>query len=661
MLLFLFLILLYSLSYSIEIFSQSLERLPDNIYKAEGEVEAYYRDYYIKADFMTYDPKNRVVYAKGNVYIRSLDGRLEVKGSEALLDLERDVGYFLDAEGKFEKFSFTAKRVDKEGEDYIVQDGSISTCPPDKREMVLCFSKAHISQRYVFSQNNTLRLFNVPFVYLPIGVFPRGERRSGLLPPIIGSNTYNTFIYQQPIYWAISPDKDATLTLDIRDKQAKGIDLEYRQSIRKELDLIGSFSLYKEPTPPKEWWQGRNLGSFRENRYRIKWNIDLGNLKAGVDLLSDPYFMEDVYLTVKERTVPYLTSFINYTKEWDKFLFTFDLRRFYDTTSPSNKNALQRLPEIGFYIKDQKVFDFLYFNLSTAYTNFYREEGLSAHRILILPEFSIPKRLFGFNFLSTLTLENLFYINLKGNHKEDKVIGSLKYVERVPYFFNLNYKNLKMNNLVEISYSYRPRSYSNPSFDHLDNIRKESLLSYTFRSYGYYDKRPLYTLFLEGGFNYLGKFTYLGQEVKGKALPLRSLLQLYPIENVSLSTDSTYDFAHGRFLRTVGNITFSYKSNSLSFGRVLERNYDGLKLNDQYSLSAQGVHGPLKVSMNLIRDNRINKDLQRQLNLDYRGACWSLGLMLRDTYDGTKQRYIKEVFLTFNLFDLQRFTVPLKR
>lgn len=662
MLLFLCLFLLFSFSFSVEIFSENLEKLPDGTYKAEGDVEAYYRDYYIKADLMTYDPQKRIVYAKGNVYIRSFDGRFEAKGSEALLDLEKDTGYFLDTEGRFEKFNFSAKRVDKDGENYIVQEGSISTCPPDKKEMNLCFSRAHISQRYVFSQNNTLRLFKIPIVYLPISIFPVGERRSGLLPPTIGSNTYNSFIYQQPIYWAISPDKDATLTLDLRDKQAKGISLEYRQSMRKELDLVGLFSFYKEPTPPGKWWQGRDITTLRENRYRIKGDIDLNNLKAGIDLISDPYFLEDVYLTTKERTVPYLTSYINYTKEWDRFLFTFDLRRFYDTTSSNNKNTLQRLPEIGLYLKDQRLFDFLYFNLSTAYTNFYREAGLKAHRILIFPEFSVPKNILGLNFLSTITIENLLYLNVKGgNFKDKKVIGSVKYVERVPYFFNLNYGGFRTNNLVELSYTYRPKDYGNPSFDNIDMLNKESLMSYTFKSYGYYQERPLYTLFLEGCYNYLGKFNYLGQEIEGKVLPIRSIFQLYPVKNLSLTTDSTYDLTHGRFLRTIGSLTFSYKNNSLSLGKVLERNYNGLKINDQYSLSAFSSYGPLKISLGMIRDNNINKDIQRQLNLDYRGACWSFGLMLRDTYDGTKQKYIKEIFLTFNIFDLQKFTVPLKR
>ena len=55
----------------------------------------------------------------------------------------------------------------------------------------------------------------------------------------------------------------------------------------------------------------------------------------------------------------FILSYITYTKEWDRFLYTFDLRRFYDTTSSKNKNTLQRLPEIGLYLKDQRLFDFL--------------------------------------------------------------------------------------------------------------------------------------------------------------------------------------------------------------------------------------------------------------------------------------------------------------
>lgn len=53
--------------------------MPDGSFKATGSVEAYYREYYIKAEIMTYDPQSRIVYVKDKVYIKSVDGRLEVR------------------------------------------------------------------------------------------------------------------------------------------------------------------------------------------------------------------------------------------------------------------------------------------------------------------------------------------------------------------------------------------------------------------------------------------------------------------------------------------------------------------------------------------------------------------------------------------------------
>ncbi|MEJ7554180.1 MAG: hypothetical protein WKI48_05485 [Aquificaceae bacterium] len=79
MLSFLLLFLCLSLSFSLEVFSDRLERLPDGSFKATGSVEAYYREYYIKAEIMTYDPQSRIVYVKDKVYIKSVDGRLEVR------------------------------------------------------------------------------------------------------------------------------------------------------------------------------------------------------------------------------------------------------------------------------------------------------------------------------------------------------------------------------------------------------------------------------------------------------------------------------------------------------------------------------------------------------------------------------------------------------
>ncbi len=668
-----------SFALSVEIFSDYLERLPDRTIVAKGHVQAYYEKYYMEADYVKYNPETREVYAEGNVYVKSIDGRMEAWGKVAFLNLKEDSGYFIDTHGRFEKFYLTAKRVDKEKEVYTVESGDITTCPPDRKEMTLCFSHAKVNEQYVFSYSNSLRLFRIPLAYLPLSVFPVGDRRSGLLPPVAGSNTYNTFIYQQPIYWAISQDKDATLTLDIRDKQASGISLEYRQAISQKSDLYSDISIYKEPTPPGKWWEGRDMTTFRENRYRLKFDLSLGSFKAGVDTLSDPYFLQDVYLHTKDRTVPYLTSYISYVKESDKFLFTVNAREFYDTTSPNNKQTLQRLPEIGLYYKDTQIFKNLYFNATLGYTNFYRDTGPRAGRMILFPEFALPVNLLGRTFYSTLTFENGLYLN-SNSIGMDKGFSTFHFVERLPLFFDKRWGKLDLKNVFEVFYSYRPKSYNNPRFDNFDSIDKENQVKFSFRNYTFYGGRLLLSWYLEGGYSFLGSFTYApyqyilslpfsGQPsiaftkniVNKNLMPLRSIVSFSPLSFLSINSDILYDPNNSRFLNNTSYINLNFKNSNLTLGYVQSKDFLGNRLTDQTLISANSFYKHMSVNLGLVHDNRINKDLLRQIRLDYTGACWSLGLLLRDTYDGNRKKYIKEVFLAFNVFDLQRFTLPLKR
>jgi LPS-assembly protein len=658
--LFVLFLLCFNLTFGIEVFSKSLERGPDGWLSAREEVEVYYKEYYIRADKVRYNPQTKEIIAEGEVYVRATDGKLEVKGSYAYIDLDKKVGYFLNAEGRFQKFHFRAERVEMEGDTYMVEEGEITTCPPDRKEMVLCFSKARIDQRYVISENNSLRLFRVPFAYLPLFAYPVGERRSGLLPPTVGSNTFNSFIYQQPIYWAISKNKDATLTIDLRDKQAKGFSVEYRQAFFKEDDLQFNFSYYKEPKPPGKWWAGRDLTTFRENRYRIQLTLDLEDFKAGLDTISDPYFLEDTSLRARERTVPYLTSYVTYKRDFERFMITIEAKHFYDTTSPDNKGTLQKLPEVALYWKSQQLWGPIFFSLYSSYTNFYREQGLIGQRLALFPELSIPKNLFGRVFYSNLVFENLYYFGLnQPGYKE--TVSSLYFSESVPFIFDLQAGNFQFKNFLKVGYSFREKDFNNPRFDNRDQINKTSQVDALWTSSMGYKDREFLNLSVSSAYNYLGKYTYEGITADRRLLPIRAIVSLKPLEGVSLTTDSLYDIEGGFPLRTSNSLSLSYKKTSLTLGYQTARNLLKQRTTDQTSLSFGTSYGSTVLGLLLTRDNRIGKDLVRQASIDYKGACWSLGLLARDNYDGTKGRYIKELYLTFNLFDLQRLTAPLKR
>jgi len=653
-------LILINFTFGLEVFSDYLERQPDGWILAKGNVETYHKSYYIKADSVRYNPETKEIIAEGNVFVRSLDGKLEAMGSYAYLNLEEDAGYYLNAQGRFERFYFWAKSVEKSGDVYVVKEGEITTCPPDRKEMVLCFSRARIDDKYVFSTNNSLKLFKIPIAYLPISLYPVGDRRSGLLPPTIGSNSFNTFIYQQPVYWAISRDKDLTLTLDFRDKQAKGSSLEYRQAIFKENDLQFHISYYREPKPAGEWWQGRDFKTFRQNRYSTKLSLALQNFKAGLEIISDPYFLEDTSLRKEERTRPYVSSYVSYKNEFDRFSVSFEAKHFYDTTSPNNKRTLHKLPELSIYWKPQPIIRNLFFSAYSSYTNFYREEGLRGQRILLLPEISIPKNIMGKVFYSRITFENFYYFGLNQKGYKNNVF-SFFFSEKAPFIFDLKKGNFEMKNFFEASYSFREKDFNNPRFDNLDNLKKQSQIDLAFRNSISYKEREFLNLYFSSAYNYLGKYTYLGSTVERKILPVRAIASLKPLEHISLYTDSLYDVKDGFFLSTSNGIRLEYGKTNFSIGRLLTKDFQKQIRTDQTSLSLNASYKSITFGFSLTRDNRIDKDLIRQVNINHDGPCWSFGILARDNYDGTRGRYIKEVYLTFNIFDLQRFTVPLRR
>jgi len=176
-----------------------------------------------------------------------------------------------------------------------------------------------------------------------------------------------------------------------------------------------------------------------------------------------------------------------------------------------------------------------------------------------------------------------------------------------------------------------------------------------------YKDREFLNLYVSSAYNYLGKYTYEGITADRKLLPIRAIVSLKPFEGISLTTDSLYDIEGGFPLRTSNSLNLGYKNTSLTLGYQTARNLLKQRTTDQTSLSFSTSYGTAVFGLLLTRDNRIGKDLVRQVSLDYRGACWSLGLLARDNYNGTRGKYIKELYLTFNIFDLQRFTVPLKR
>lgn len=651
-----------SLSFPIEIISDRLFTDPEGNLVAEGNVHVDYRDYVIKAEKVKYNPKTGDVFAYGRVQIVKKDKTFEVVGKEAYLNLKTHKGYFLDAEGRFREFYFSANRVEKITEnELIVHKGDITTCPPDRKELKICFWRAKVTSSYVFSYSDSLEFFGIPLAYTPLIIFPVGDRRSGLLPPMIGANTYNNFIYIQPFFWAISEDRDATFTLDYRNKQAKGGSIEYRQAFTERDRFFFRLSYYKEPTPPGKWWEGRDLRTFRENRFRIEMGLGYRGWKIGLDLPSDPYFFEDVYFSQSERTRPFTLSYISYTRLEKDYFLSFNLRNYYDLTSPDNKRTLNLLPEFGFYFRPKK-YGLAYVSLTASFTNFDRDEGVRSRRLIFVPQAEIPMKLLGLRNYLNLKFINNFYFTEREEFRDEKVTA-FYFEDRLPLFWNFSWGKLSLSNTIELVYTFSPENFDNPQFDNFDRVTKENNFKFRLRHTLLSESRTLASLFLEGGYNFLKSYRFPtdSELVREEFLPLRMIFSLYPLKWLSISEDMTYDPNLRIVATSVSSASLKLGNLSLNGSYVSSRNSKRERLSDQYTLGMEISSRGMVFGASSTRDNIAGKELYRRLYLGYRGACWALRLDYRSTYYGSEKGYLNEVYLVFNIFNLRDIKLPLRR
>src|SRR4030095_137561 len=80
----------------------------------------------------------------------------------------------------------------------------------------------------------TFRVKDVPVLWFPILPFPAlTDRATGFLMPQVAYSNRRGFVYQQPFFWNISKNQDATVALDVETSARIGILAEYRYMLSR--------------------------------------------------------------------------------------------------------------------------------------------------------------------------------------------------------------------------------------------------------------------------------------------------------------------------------------------------------------------------------------------------------------------------------------------
>jgi LPS-assembly protein len=224
---------------------------------ARGNVEVSQGPRVLKADQIVYNQTTKVVLATGHVSLLEPSGevvfadRMEVKD-----DLK---------EGVVENFAVlfpddtrlaANAAVREKGNRTVMKKAIFSPCKlceEDPHRAPLWQVKAEEvvhdqAAQDIEYRDAVLEMFGIPVAYTPYLTHPDPtvKRRTGLMPPIFGSDSQLGFLIRQPYFITLGPDKDLTLEPMITTKERGALSAEYRQRFMNgALAATGSFTRVK--------------------------------------------------------------------------------------------------------------------------------------------------------------------------------------------------------------------------------------------------------------------------------------------------------------------------------------------------------------------------------------------------------------------------------
>ncbi len=257
-------------------------------------------------------------------------------------------------------------------------------------------------KQYIRIKHALVKINGVVVLYLPYVIFPiKKERESGLLFPKFSTSFSEGVSYQQPWFWAIADDKDATVTPAFFGKRGMGSELQYRQIFTPDSWFeFNSLSLMDKEYSPYSDFNDHSFYRAYLN-YEHNWQADNNNqhhLKMSYlrdnDILNDFSDFTDEY---QRNASVGLSAF------WDRRFENFD----FSFRTSYQKNTLQ---EETLSFDDKYVQTVPQFSFSVMPTSLLRSKSFGMKRL------SFGMELEGSSFRQNHQEEDLYLRNAHRTH-----------------------------------------------------------------------------------------------------------------------------------------------------------------------------------------------------------------------------------------------------
>jgi len=204
----------------------------DRELEAEGNVRLRRRGEAVFSDYLYYAFPQQELTATGNVRFER-DGAV-LTGEKLVYNVER-------GNGEVEKpgYSFPQYRARGEAERLVVlsrghfdvHKATYTNCDVGDDDWYFRVDRLELDRQrdLGIARDTTLVFKGVPALYSPYVDFSlSGRRKSGLLPPTIGSTGQSGFEFTQPFYWNIAPNRDATIAPRVLARRGLLMNGEFR-------------------------------------------------------------------------------------------------------------------------------------------------------------------------------------------------------------------------------------------------------------------------------------------------------------------------------------------------------------------------------------------------------------------------------------------------
>ncbi len=450
-------------------------------YTAKGNVKILRNETTINANEIKYNERSSEVLAEEDVLY--IDPDVRIKASKAFINIEKNTGKLIDAEifYKRENYHVKAKEIEKTSEkDYVLKDSAFTTC--DAPIPAWCFKGRQVNilvDENIRAKDVTFNIKNLPVLYTPYLIAPLKDRKTGLLIPSIGYVESKGLHYEQPFFWAISDNRDVTITLDIYGKRATGEGIEYRHI--EQNGVRGNYWVYhlKDDKFGSNFWDIK--GQFDKRDGDTTAFISLNYINSLIYYREyNPYvnarrafFDPASYLNI--TTGRFLESTAEVKYRFTDSSLTVQSRYLIDLKEGIDQSTvLQRLPEIGYFRYPEKIGPIV-FTITTLAANFWREEGTRGQRLDIYPRFTLSS---GSELIITQSLglrATSYHLN---SNSSDKIRTGLDY--SITALTRLQKRYSDFTHIIEpsIDYTFIPSLVSDvPLFDSVELYQKTSLVN----------------------------------------------------------------------------------------------------------------------------------------------------------------------------------------